>query len=97
MGTTRLKINKMVGTFYSLMFTVLFIMPQLVEAKPDHKPRFDKPKYRVVVHRGSNKACFVLFKKRTSMPKNSVFASNRRFKYAPMAETEGLVRVASWK
>jgi hypothetical protein len=54
-----------------------------------HKARFDKPKYRATVYKDSDKACYILHKKRTSVPKHPLFAFAKRSKTnKPMAETE---------
>lgn len=50
------------------------------------KIRFDSPKYRITVHNSSGKACHILNKKRTSIPKHPLIATSRRTKKA-LAET----------
>ncbi len=82
--TTRLKINKKVGIVWILMFTVLLFAAPFAKAQPNAGLRFEKTKFRVAIHRNSHRTCYILFKKRTSIPKLAVA---RRYKIKPMAET----------
>ena len=49
--------------------------------------RSDREKYRVQLY-SSKKACLILNKKRTELPRSSFFASNRRAKPKAMAEMD---------
>ncbi|CAN5383362.1 hypothetical protein BH10BAC4_BH10BAC4_02840 [soil metagenome] len=56
----------------------------------------DKPKYRIQVHKDSNRTCYILHKKRTARPKQPLFASSRRSsKSKAMAETDDTRATAS--
>ncbi len=62
---------------------------QFAEAGRPKPPRFDKPKYRVSVHSNSNRVVKILEKKRKDYPKSSsLFASNRKGRSKPQAETD---------
>ena len=49
--------------------------------------RYDDPKFKIKLHCSANKVCYILWKKRTCSPKPPVFASVRRVRVKPMAET----------
>ena len=66
-------------------------------SRPRHKNRVEKPKYWNTVHSNSNKACYLLHKKRTKMPRHPLISFSRRAKYRPMAETDPSSRLASSK
>ncbi|MBY0433108.1 MAG: hypothetical protein K2U26_03265 [Cyclobacteriaceae bacterium] len=80
-----------------VMILVCILYAQLANAqRPAKKSGFNNPKHRVSVHKNSDKACFILHKKRTSMPRHPLFASNnRRSRVKPMAETDAPSRIAS--
>lgn len=63
--------------------------------KKEHKVKHNKTRYYSSMVSNSNKACYILYKKRMAMPKHSLLASFRRTKYKPMAETEQPIRLVS--
>ena len=63
--------------------------------KPDHKVKRVKTRHHKAIHANSNKACYILYKKRTEMPKHPLVANSKRTKYKPMAETDQPARLAS--
>jgi hypothetical protein len=61
-------------------------------AKAQGSIRYGKAKYRIAVHKDSNRTCYILHKKRTSKAKqSSMFASARRSTRgkSSLAETDG--------
>ena len=74
------------------------LISQIAQAQHRGKAiRYDHPKFRIAVHSNSNKACYIMFKKRTSSPKGSLYASNTRKKdtYKALAETDEPARLAN--
>lgn len=50
---------------------------------------YNKAKYRIAVHKSSNRTCYILHKKRTSMPKhNTLVASSKRSRKSSKALAE---------
>ncbi len=62
---------------------VLFSMmiAQVAEGAKPKPPRFDKPKYRVVVHASSQRVVKILYKKRKDGNRDSMFASRKGRKH----------------
>lgn len=68
-----------------------FFFSQVTQAKNSTKPpRFDKPKYRICVHKDSNKVVKILQWKRKNPYQSPLLASNKRSKAKakPQAETD---------
>ncbi len=90
----RHRLTQVIVLIILILITMLF--SQVARAQwPKHKARFDKPKYRIAVHSNSAKACYILHKKRISMPKHPLFAVSKRSKSKPMAETDKPTRILS--
>ena len=71
-----------------VLILVTMLYSQIARAEwPGRKPHFDKPKYRIAVHKNSGKVCSILHKKRMAGPRHTLFASSRRAKTKGMAET----------
>lgn len=69
--------------------SICMLFAQVAEAGRPKPPRFDKPKYRVSVHRNSNRVVKVLYWKRKDAPRtNSMVASSRKNRNKPQAETD---------
>ena len=83
----RHRLTQLVVFVACVTFCLLFA--QVVEAAGP-KPRFDKPKYRVSVHKHSNRVVKVLTWKRKDAPRtNTLTAENRKArKTQPQAETD---------
>ena len=58
------------------------------------RPRHKKLHWNTV-HNNSQKTCYLLHKKRTSIPKHPLFSTSKRAKNKPMAETDPSPRLAS--
>ena len=90
----RHRLTQVIVLIILILITMLF--SQVAHAQwPKKMARFDKPKHRIAIHSNSGKACYILHKKRTSMPKHPLFASSRRSKIKPMAETDKPTRILS--
>jgi hypothetical protein len=65
------------------------MIAQVAEASRPKPPRFDKPKYRVVVHTSSQRVVKILYKKRKDGKRDSLFASRKgRKQKQAQAETD---------
>jgi hypothetical protein len=75
---------------FAVCVSICMLFAQVAEAGRPKPPRFDKPKYRVCVHRNSQRVVKVLQWKRKDGPRtNNLVASNRKSrKPQAMAETD---------
>lgn len=77
-----------------VIFVVCVLLSMMIahvaEASKPKPPRFDKPKYRVVVHISSQRVVKILAQKRKDSNRGSFFASRkgRKQKQAAQAETD---------
>jgi hypothetical protein len=78
-----------------LLVLAAILFSQVANAGP--KPKFDKHKYRTEVHKNSHRSCYVLYKKRTSGGKQSLFAFLKHSKgnNRNLAETDGPVTASN--
>ncbi len=85
---TRHRLTQIIILVLLILAGILF--SQVADARPYYKPKFDRPKYRISVHKNANRSCYILFKKRTSAPKKSLFSFLKHSKNTsrPMAETD---------
>ena len=83
----RHRLTQIVILVLLILSTMLFF--EVASASPIHKRKFDRPKYRVAVHKNSHRTCYILFKKRTTVQRHSLLASRRsKNNNKPMAETD---------
>ncbi|NOT76715.1 MAG: hypothetical protein HOP08_17445 [Cyclobacteriaceae bacterium] len=82
----RQRVTQLLVLVILIIACILFSLP----ADAQRANRKAKSKNHVSLFKSkSDKACYLLYKKRTSNPKRSLFASApRRAKYKPMAETD---------
>ncbi len=68
---------------------ISMMIAQVAEASKPKPPRFDKPKYRVVVHTSSHRVVKILAQKRKDGNRSSLFASRKGRKHKQVqAETD---------
>jgi len=77
------RVHRIIALF--IMIIVCMTYSQIAGATPP-KSKMSKAKYRASWQSNSNKACYLLHKKRTSQ--QSLSASVKRTKPKPMAETD---------
>ncbi len=82
--------------FMVIVILVGMLFSQFANAqKPEHKIKRNKSKHHIAILSKSSRACYILYKKRTAMPKHPLLSSSKRSKSKPMAETDQPVRLAS--
>jgi hypothetical protein len=95
--TTRARIRKGVVVnaiaIIVLLLVCILLATQTAEARPDHKIKRNKSK-KHVIHSNSHRTCYLLYKKRTYVPKQT-FATARRNKPKPMAETDSPAKLVA--
>ncbi|CAN5386688.1 hypothetical protein BH09BAC3_BH09BAC3_14370 [soil metagenome] len=80
------RLTQVIILIAAIVITALFSQV----AKAQGSVRYDHKKYRIAIHRNSNKACFILNKKRMSRAKHDMIASSRRTSRGKaQAETDG--------
>lgn len=87
-------LSQSIVMFVVILAGILFSAVANAE-KPDHKVKRSKTRHHKAIHANSNKACYILYKKRTDMPKHPLLAGLKRTKYKPMAETDQPARLVS--
>lgn len=71
-----------------ILIASAMLFSQVANAQ-SRKMEYGHARYRIAIHKDSNKTCYILHKKRTSSPKHSMIASSRRSKNnKALAETE---------
>jgi len=73
-----------------LLILAGMLFSQVADARP--KPKFDKHKYRIQVHKNSDRSCYILHKKRTSGPGRPLLSFHKHPRHSThgLAETDGL-------
>lgn len=85
----RHRLTQIIVLVLLILTTMLF--SEVASARSIHKKKFDRPKYRIAVHKNSHRTCYILFKKRTSVQKHSMLTARRSKNSSnkAMAETDG--------
>lgn len=85
--------------FCAAVFLCLLFSQAAFAQRSNQRYAMDKKSYRVSVHKSSHRVCYVLWKKRTSGPKHSMFALNSKKGKQKMqlAETDEPARIAGAK
>ncbi|NOT76714.1 MAG: hypothetical protein HOP08_17440 [Cyclobacteriaceae bacterium] len=89
-STSHINVRHRLTQIIVLVVVILATMLFSQVAKAQGSMRYDKAKYRIQVHKDSNKTCSILKKKRNSQAKHPMMASARRSSKsrAVLAETE---------
>ncbi|CAN5386769.1 hypothetical protein BH09BAC3_BH09BAC3_14380 [soil metagenome] len=90
--TVRQRLTQILIVIILIIAGVIFSQPAEAQTSKSKKSKITKQ----VTARNSNKACYQLYKKRTTTRNRSVLASaSRKPKYKAMAETDPSAKVAS--
>ena len=92
----RQRLTQIIVLVAFILAGLLFSQVAQAQSNHGHKIRLFKGKYNIAIHKNSDRSCYILHKKRTSMPKHPLIASSKRPKSnKALAETDEPARLNS--